>query len=58
MGKLKRIELDVIVPDGVTDEELNKFLLFKHFGHSIGGDVLDKFDCEELDVDSFSIRDY
>ncbi|AUG84926.1 hypothetical protein MAELSTROM_6 [Pseudoalteromonas phage Maelstrom] len=55
---LKRIELICDIPEGVTDEELNQFLLFKFQGHSIGGKTLDKFKHEELGVDSFKIEDY
>lgn len=56
--KTKKITLICEVPDNITDEDLNKFLLFKHHGHFIDREVLDKFKYEELDVDNFVVDDY
>ena len=52
----KKVILSVNVPDGVTNDELNQFLLFKYMGHCIRGDVLSKFDYEELDVNYFEVE--
>lgn len=55
--KTKKITLICEVPNNITNEELNQFMLFKHHGHSIDGAVLNKFKHEELEVDYFTIED-
>lgn len=44
------------MPDNVTPEDLEKFLYFKHFGHTIKDGTLSKFKHEELDVDHIEIN--
>ena len=52
---MARVTLDISLQEGTTKEELEKFLLYKFFGHSISDAPLSKFKYEELDVDDFEI---
>lgn len=52
---MARVTLDINLQDGVQKEDLEKFLLYKFFGHSINDEVLSKFKHEELNVEDFEI---
>lgn len=52
---MAKVTLSVILPVGVSELDLEHFLLFKFMGHGGDDKVLSKFDCEELNVDDFEI---
>ena len=52
---MARVILSVIIPAGVSEAELEHFLLFKFMGHGGDESILSKFDHEELSVDDFEI---
>jgi len=52
---MARITLDINLQKGVTKEVLEKFLLYKFFGHSATDETLSKFNYEELDVENYEI---
>lgn len=52
---MARVTLDINLQDGVKKEDLEKFLLFKFFGHGVNDETLSKFKHEELDVEDFEI---
>lgn len=52
---MAKVTLSVIVPIGVSESDLEHFLLFKFMGHGGKAEILSKFDGEELNVDDFEI---
>ena len=52
---MARVTLDILLPDDVSKDDLESFLLFKFFGHSINDNKLSKFKHEELNVEDFEI---
>ena len=55
INNMAKVTLSVILPVGVSESDLEHFLLFKFMGHGGDDKVLSKFDCEELNVDDFEI---
>lgn len=53
---MARVTLEINLPDNVSEEELAHFLNFKFLGHGGDGDVLSKFQYEELDVEDYKIE--
>ena len=52
---MARVTLSVILPNGVSESDLEHFLLFKFMGHGGKDEILSKFKHEELNVDDFKI---
>ncbi len=50
------VTLQFYVPPGVSASDIEQFILFKHFGHSINSDILAKFKHDELDCEDFEIN--
>ena len=51
-----KIILEVNEPEDASLGDIEHFLLFKFMGHEVKQAVLDKFECEESDVQDFEIK--
>ncbi len=53
---MAKIILDINLPQGVNEQELEHFLNYKLLGHGGTDEVLSKFKYEEIDVNYFDIE--